>query len=61
MKCPHGHTPGPGPAVYSWKVGKSLQRKIAQHRQRCPQADPFWHEGFLFRSICCATCGRQIY
>lgn len=60
MKCKHGHEPDPI-ASYSWKPSNSIMNMIAKHAKKCPNYVPFWHQGLIFKSVCCATCGRQIY
>ncbi|WP_156960831.1 hypothetical protein [Amycolatopsis taiwanensis] len=47
--------------TYSWRAPTSITRLVAKHRQTCPSADPFWHQGLIFKSVCCATCGGKIY
>lgn len=60
MKCRHGHEAG-GPAAKGWTIGGSLERKVARHEEKCRNPRIFWHEGFIFRSICCSGCGKTIY
>ncbi len=60
VKCVHGQKPGQV-VTYSWRAPTSITRLVAKHRQTCPSADPFWHQGLIFKSVCCATCGGKIY
>ncbi|MEU0465004.1 hypothetical protein ABZ215_13455 [Amycolatopsis sp. NPDC006131] len=58
MKCRHGYQPGPSKG---WTIRGSVERLVAKHERSCKKAQPFWHEGFIFRVICCGGCGQKIY
>lgn len=57
-KCGHGQSPGSGSGDIT--VSGSDEKKVAAHEKKCRGAHVFWHQGLLFKVVCCATCGRKI-
>lgn len=57
-ECRHGHYPGDQHPDIT--VSGGTERAVVRHEAQCRGAQVFWHHGFLFKVICCATCGERV-
>lgn len=56
-QCRHGYEAG-SEWVYTFSGASS--RAVDEHERRCRGARFVAHPGFLFKIVCCLTCGTRV-